>query len=66
MPAEFVAQRGDHFGGERIFLARRKAGKKGKHQHRHGHAFFNRFFNRPAALAGIFDVAFDRRKLGIF
>ena len=44
----------------------RIAGEEGKCQNGSWDLSLNRFEHCPAALAGIFDVAFDRRELGIF
>src|SRR6266511_4764212 len=66
VPAELVAQRRVHLGGERLVLARREAGEKGERDRGGGHALVDRLEDGPATLARILDVAPDLLEAWIF
>src|SRR5690348_593057 len=59
MAAKLVAQCGDDLGRERFVLARCEARQQRERDDRRGHAFVNRGLYRPAALAGVLDIAAD-------
>ena len=58
--AELVAQRRDHLGGERLVLPRGEAREQRGGDHRGRHVLVDRLGDRPAAFAGVVDVAADR------
>src|ERR1700730_11440281 len=64
--AELVAKRREHPFGERIVLARAKAGEKRRRQHRQRHGAIDPFMQRPPALARVFDVALQRGEFPVF
>src|SRR5207237_1206712 len=64
MPAELVAQRGVDLRRKRLVLTRREPREERSRDHGNGNVFGNRLGDRPAALAGVLDVAADAREVG--
>src|SRR5256885_283990 len=65
MAAELVAECGQHFGGEGLFLARDEALHERERDHRRGYVGVDRGLHRPAALARVLDIPLDRRQVGV-
>ena len=60
--AELLAHRRQHLLGEGVVLARAEAGVERRGQHLGRHRLLDRRLDRPAALAGILDVAGEARQ----